>query len=122
MLEAVNVYLEGKGVRITTGTIVDATIIHAPSSTKNLEQKRDPEMHQTKKGKQWYFGMKAHIGVDSQTKLIHTAVVTPANVADATVLPELLHGEETKVWGDQAYRGQREVIQKHARRAQDCTQ
>ena len=122
MLETVNVYLEGQGVRITTGTIVDVTIIHAPSSTKNLEQKRDPEMHQTKKGKQWYFGMKAHIGVDSQTKLIHTAVVTPANVADATVLPELLHGEETKVWGDQAYRGQREVIQKHARRAQDCTQ
>ena len=122
MLEAVNVYLEDKGVRITTGTIVDATIIHAPSSTKNLEQKRDPEMHQTKKGNQWYFGMKAHIGVDSQTKLIHTAVVTPANVADATVLPELLHGEETKVWGDQAYRGQSKVIQEHAPRAQDCTQ
>jgi len=122
MLETVNVYLEGKGVRITTGTIVDATIIHAPSSTKNLKQKRDPEMHQTKKGNQWYFGMKAHIGIDSQTKLIHTAVVTPANVADATVLPDLLHGEETKVWGDQAYRGQSEVIQEHAPRAQDCTQ
>ena len=70
-------------MRITTGTIVDATIIHAPSSTKNREQKRDPEMHQTKKGKQWYFGMKAHVGVDSKTKLIHTAVVTAANVADA---------------------------------------
>ena len=122
MLETVNLHLEGKGVRITTGTIVDATIIHAPSSTKNREQKRDPEMHQTKKGKQWYFGMKAHVGVDSQTKLIHTAVVTPANVADATVLPELLHGEETKVWGDQAYRGQSEVIQQCAPRAQDCTQ
>ena len=80
MLETVNLYLEGRGVRITTGTIVDATIIHAPSSTKNREQKRDPEMHQTKKGKQWYFGMKAHVGVDSHTKLIHTAVVTPANV------------------------------------------
>ena len=63
-------------------------------------------MHQTKKGNQWYFGMKAHVGVDSKTKLIHTALVTPANVADATVLPELLHGEETRVWGDQAYRGQ----------------
>ena len=99
MLEAVNLHLEGKGVRITTGTIVDATIIHAPSSTKNREQKRDPEMHQTRKGKQWYFGMKAHVGVDSKTKLIHTAVVTPANVADATVLPELLHGEETQGLG-----------------------
>jgi IS5 family transposase len=122
MLETVNLYLEGKGVRITTGTIVDATIIHAPSSTKNREQKRDPEMHQTKKGNQWYFGMKAHVAVDSNTKLIHTAVVTPANVADATVLPELLHGEETKVWGDQAYCGQSEVIREYAPRAQDCTQ
>ena len=64
MLETVNLHLEDKGVRITTGTIVDATIIHAPSSTKNREQKRDPEMHQTKKGNQWYFGMKAHVGVD----------------------------------------------------------
>ena len=122
MLETVKLYLEGQGVRITTGTIVDATIIHAPSSTKNREQKRDPEMHQTKKGKQWYFGMKAHVGVDSRTKLIHTAVVTPANVADAPVLPDLLHGEESKVWGDQAYCGQSEVIQEHAPRAQDCTQ
>ncbi len=121
MLEAVNLHLEGKGVRITTGTIVDATIIHAPSSTKNREQKRDPEMHQAKKGKQWYFGMKAHVGVDSKTKLIHTALVTPAHVADATVLPELLHGEETRVWGDQAYRGQTEVIHECAPRAQDCT-
>jgi transposase, IS5 family len=118
----VNLYLEDKGVRITTGTIVDATILHAPSSTKNREQKRDPEMHQTKKGNQWYFGMKAHVAVDSITKLIHTAVVTPANVADATVLPELLHGEETKVWGDQAYCGQSEVIRECAPRAQDCTQ
>src|SRR5271165_912490 len=121
MLEAVNVHLQSKGVRITTGTIVDATIIHAPSSTKNREQQRDPEMHQTRKGKQWYFGMKAHVGVDSKTKLIHTAVVTPAHVADATVLPELLHGEETRVWGDQAYRGQSEVIQQCAPQAQDCT-
>jgi transposase, IS5 family len=122
MLEAVNLHLEDKGVPITTGTIVDATIIHAPSSTKNREQKRDPEMHQTRKGKQWYFGMKAHVGVDSRTKLIHTAVVTPANVADARVLPELLHGEERKVWGDQAYCGQSEVIEQCAPLAQDCTQ
>ena len=122
MLEGVNLHLEDKGVPITTGTIVDATIIHAPSSTKNREQKRDPEMHQTRKGKQWYFGMKAHVGVDSRTKLIHTAVVTPANVADARVLPELLHGEERKVWGDQAYCGQSEVIEQCAPLAQDCTQ
>lgn len=121
MLEAVNLHLQNQGVRITTGTIVDATILHAPSSTKNREQKRDPEMHQTKKGNQWYFGMKAHVGVDSKTKLIHTALVTAAHVADATVLPELLHGEETRVWGDQAYRGQTDVIQQCAPRAQDCT-
>jgi IS5 family transposase len=121
MLETVNLHLQQKGVRITTGTIVDATIIHAPSSTKNRDERRDPEMHQTKKGKQWYFGMKAHVGVDSKTKIIHTAVVTAANVADATVLPELLHGEETRVWGDQAYRGQTDVIQGSAPRAQDCT-
>ena len=69
-------------------------------------------MHQTKKGNQWYFGMKAHIGVDSRTKLIHAVVATPANVADSTVLPELLHGQETRVWGDQAYRGQRAVIRR----------
>src|SRR5271166_546762 len=78
-------------------------------------------MHPTQKGNQWYFGMKAHVGVDSRTKLIHSALVTPANVADATVLPELLHGEETRVWGDQAYRGQSEVIHECAPLAQDCT-
>jgi len=121
MLETVNLHLQSRGVRITTGTIVDATIIHAPSSTKNREQQRDPEMHQAQKGKQWYFGMKAHVGVDSKTKLIHTAVVTPANVADATVLPELLHGEETRVWGDHAYQGQTDVIHECAPQAQDCT-
>ena len=121
MLETVNLHLQSRGVRITTGTIVDATIIHAPSSTKNREEKRDPEMHQTKKGKQWYFGMKAHVGVDSKTKMIHTVVATAANVADATVLPELLHGEETRVWGDQAYQGQTDVIHECAPQAQDCT-
>jgi IS5 family transposase len=121
MLETVNLHLQSQGVRITTGTIVDATIIHAPSSTKNREEQRDPEMHQTKKGNQWYFGMKAHVGVDSKTKIIHTAVATAANVADATVLPELLHGEETRVWGDQAYRGQTEVIHRCAPQAEDCT-
>src|SRR5438876_3827275 len=78
-------------------------------------------MHQMKKGKQWYFGMKAHVGVDSKTKIIHTAVATAANVADSVVLPDLLHGEETRVWGDQAYRGQTEVIRECAPQARDCT-
>jgi len=122
MLEAVNLHLEKKGIRITSGTIVDATIIHAPSSTKNRDQQRDPEMHQTRKGKDWYFGMKGHVGVDSKTKIIHTVVATPANVADSAVLPELLHGEETRVWGDGAYQGQSEVIHQCAPRARDCTQ
>jgi IS5 family transposase len=122
MLETVNLHLQSKGVRITTGTIVDATIIHAPSSTKNRNEQRDPEMHQTRKGKQWYFGMKAHVGVDSKMKIIHTVVATAANMADSTVLPELLHGEETRVWGDRAYQGQTEVIRQCAPRARDCTQ
>jgi len=121
ILETVNLYLQRRGVRISTGTIVGATLIEAPSSTKNRDQQRDPEMHQTKKGKQWHFAMKAHVGVDSKTKLVHTAIATAANVADSTVLPELLHGEETHVWGDQAYRGQSEVIHECAPRAKDCT-
>jgi transposase, IS5 family len=121
ILGTVNLHLQARGVRITTGTIVDATILHAPSSTKNREQQRDPEMHQTKKGNQWYFGMKAHVGVDSKTKIIHTAVATAANVADSTVLPDLLHGEETRVWGDQAYKGQSHVIKECAPSAQDHT-
>jgi len=121
MMQAVNLHLQSRGIKIATGTIVDATIIHAPSSTKNADQQRDPEMHQTKKGNQWYFGMKAHVGVDSKTKIIHSAVVTAANVADSRVLPELLHGEERKVWGDQAYRGQGEEIHAAAPRAQDLT-
>lgn len=121
MLETVNLHLQSRGIKISTGTIVDATIIHAPSSTKNHEQKRDPEMHQVKKGNQWYFGMKAHVGVDSKTKIIHSAAVTAANTADSAALAELLHGEETKVWGDQAYRGQSEVIHEIAPNAQDLT-
>ena len=121
ILETVNLYLQQRGVRISTGTIVDATIINAPSSTKNQQQERDPDMHQTRKGKQWYYGMKAHVGVDSKTKMVHTVVATAAHVADSTVLPELLHGEETRVWGDQAYRGQTEVIHQCSPRAKDCT-
>jgi transposase, IS5 family len=121
ILGTINLHLQARGVRITTGTIVDATILHAPTSTKNRQQQRDPEMHQTKKGNQWYFGMKAHVGVDSKTKIIHTAVATAASVADPRVLPDLLHGEETRVWGDQAYRGQTEVIKQCAPLAQDHT-
>lgn len=122
VFEEVHRHLERQGIKIAKGTIVDATIINAPSSTKNASGKRDPDMHQAKKGNQWYFGMKAHVGVDSKTKLIHSMVATAANVADCTVLPELLHGEETRVWGDQSYRGQREVIRQHAPKARDFTQ
>src|SRR2546422_5517859 len=121
ILGQVNLHLQAQGVRITTGTIVDATILHAPTSTKNREQQRDPEMHQTKKGKQWYFGMKAHVGVDSKTKIIHTAVATAANVADSAGLPHLFHRGGTPGLGDQAYRGQAEVIRECAPQAQDCT-
>ena len=115
-------YLTKQGLQVNRGTIVDATIISAPSSTKNRTKERDPEMHQTKKGQQWYFGMKAHIGVDSQTKLIHSVAATAANVHDSQVLPELLHGEETRVWGDAAYSGQREVIRQHAPKAKSFVQ
>ena len=121
LFEQVHRHLEAQGLKVTTGTIVDATIINAPSSTKNADNARDPDMHQTRKGQQWYFGMKAHVGVDSKSKIIHSVVATAANVADSQVLPDLLHGEETRVWGDQAYRGQREVIRRHAPRAKDFT-
>ena len=121
LFDEVQRHLAAKGLKVAAGTIVDATIINAPSSTKNADKARDPEMHQTKKGNQWYFGMKAHFGVDSRTKLIHAAVATPANVSDGTVLPDLLHGNETRVWGDQAYRGQRAVIREHAPKARDFT-
>jgi transposase, IS5 family len=121
MLDEVNRHLSDKGIRITTGTIVDATIIHAPSSTKNSTGSRDPEMHQTKKGNQWYFGLKAHIGVDSKEGIVHSLCTTAANVADMHMLPDLLHGEERKVWGDAGYQGQTEAIRKAAPHAQDMT-
>jgi len=98
LFDEVQRHLAAKGLKIATGTIVDATIINAPSSAKNADKARDPEMHQTKKGNQWYFGMKAHVGVDSRTKLIHAVIATPANVADSAVLPHLLHAKETRVW------------------------
>src|SRR5215471_2451484 len=114
LFDEVQRHLAANGLTVATGTIVDATIINAPSSTKNAGKARDPEMHQTKKGQQWYFGMKGHFGVDSRSKLIHAVVTTPANVADSTVLPDLLHGQETRVWGDQAYRGQKAIIKQRA--------
>ena len=117
----VNVYLADRGIKVAGGTIVDATIIAAPSSTKNEDKQRDPEMHQTKKGNQWYFGMKGHIGVDSKSGLIHSAAVTPANTHDSQVLEHLLHGNETRVWGDSAYTGQSETIREVAPNAQDFT-
>jgi IS5 family transposase len=121
LLKQVNEYLKKNGLKISNGTIVDATIISAPSSTKNQDGERDPEMHQTAKGKQWYFGMKAHVGVDSKSKLIHTILASAANVADRDALPHLLHGKETRVWGDQAYQGQSDVIRERAPRAKDFT-
>jgi IS5 family transposase len=113
--------LQGRGLKVGTGTIVDATIIGAPSSTKNADKARDPEMHQTRKGQQWYFGMKIHIGVDSQTGLAHSAVVTAANVHDKHPLPELLHGAEQRVYGDSAYASQKELIASKAPKAKDFT-
>ncbi len=122
LFRLVNVYLVENGMKLNRGTIVDATIINAPSSTKDKEKSRDPDMHQTRKGNQWYFGMKAHIGVDSKTKLIHSIAVTPANVHDSQVLEELLHGDESRLWGDSAYTGQKEILNEHAPQAKDFTQ
>jgi len=122
ILTTVNAHLVSQGFKVSTGTIVDATIIAAPSSTKNSSGQRDPEMHQTKKGNEWHFGMKAHIGVDSRTKIIHSVAASAANVHDSLALPVLLHGKETRVWGDSAYQGQTDVIHRHAPRAADMTQ
>ena len=102
---AINTHLAQKGLLLKEGTVVDATIIAAPSSTKNQDGQRDPEMHQTRKGKQWYFGMKAHIGVDAKSGLTHTVVTTAAHVSDVTQAHALLHGEETAVFGDAGYQG-----------------
>lgn len=113
--------LQSQGLKVGTGTIVDATIITAPSSTKNADKARDPEMHQTRKGQQWYFGMKLHIGVDSRTGLAHSAVVTAANIHDKHPLPELLHGNEQRVYGDSAYASQKALIESKAPKAKDFT-
>ena len=105
LFEEINGHLASRGLRLQEGTIVDASIIEAPSSTKNQTGARDPEMHQTKKGNEWYFGMKVHIGVDSQTGMVHSVSTTSANVHDVTQAHRLLHGGESRVWGDSGYQG-----------------
>ena len=105
LLQEINAHLESQGLRLREGTIVDASIIEAPSSTKNRAGERDPEMHQTKKGNQWHFGMKVHIGVDADTGLVHSMSATAANVHDVTEAHNLLHGGETMVWCDAGYQG-----------------
>lgn len=116
--EAIGQHLDEHGLTVQTGTLVDATLIAAPSSTKNKQKQRDPQMTQTKKGNQYYFGMKAHIGVDKETRLIHTVVTTTASVHDSTVMEDLLHGEETEVYGDKAY-AQDERRKKYSERGVD---
>jgi IS5 family transposase len=112
----INAYLTRKGLMLKRGSIVDATIIAAPSSTKNAEGQRDPEMHQTKKGKQWHFGMKAHIGVDADSGLVHTVTTTPANEPDVDEVRFLLHGKEEVVHADAGYAGaQRRVNRRRLR-------
>jgi IS5 family transposase len=113
ILAVVNATLADKGLMLKQGTVVDATLIAAPSSTKNQDGERDPEMHQTKKGNQWHFGMKAHIGVDADSGLVHTVVGTAANVNDVTQAGALVHGEETDVFADAGYQGvaKREEVQ-----------
>ena len=114
-------WLQAGGLKVGAGTIVDATIIAAPSSTKNASGTRDPEMHQTRKAQQWHFGMKLHIGVDKDTGLTHSAVVTAANVHDKHPLPDLLHGQEQEVYGDSAYASQQTLIASKAPHARDMT-
>jgi IS5 family transposase len=123
MFASVGALLQANGVKVSGGTMVDATLIAAPPSTKNEEKARDPEMHQTKKGNQWHFGMKLHIGADSKTGLIHSASVTAANVHDSQQVENLLHGNETRFYGDSAYRGkaQRERLKELAPNAKDFT-
>jgi IS5 family transposase len=105
LFDTIQSHLASQGLKLQEGSIVDATIIAAPTSTKNQTGKRDPEMHQTKKGNEWHFGMKMHIGVDESLGLIHSLTTTPANVHDITQADQLLHGNEERVWGDAGYRG-----------------
>ncbi len=117
LFDEINAHLGERGLLMRAGTIVDATIIAAPSSTKNEEHARDPEMHQTKKGNQWHFGMKAHIGVDSESGVVHSVLATPANTADVSQTLDLLHGDEREVFADAGYGGvhkREEIIQAQA--------
>ncbi|MGI6790213.1 IS5 family transposase [Aminivibrio sp.] len=122
IFQEVNAHLEEKGLKLSEGTIMDATIINAPSSTKNQDKKRDPDMHSTKKGNQYYFGMKIHVGVDRESRTVHSLVTTPANVHDSKMVEDILHGEENAVFGDSAYMGKTEEIAKKAPGALDLTQ
>ncbi len=123
MFARIGALLQANGVKVSGGTIVDATLIAAPPSTKNEDKARDPEMHQVKKGNQWHFGMKIHVGTDSKTGLVHSASITAANVHDSHEVPNLLHGDETRFYGDSAYRGkaQRERLREIAPNAKDFT-
>lgn len=112
ILKQVNAHLTRKGLLLKRGSIVDATIIPAPSSTKNASGERDPEMHQTKKGNQWHFGMKAHIGVDAESGLVHTVTGTAANEADVEQVADLLHGKEKEVYADSGYRGAEDRVER----------
>ena len=116
ILATVNATLSAKGLLLREGTVVDATLIAAPSSTKNSRSERDPEMHQTRKGNQWYFGMKAHAGVDADSGLVHTVTATAANAHDITQAHALLHGQESDVFSDSGYRGvqkREEILTRH---------
>jgi transposase, IS5 family len=114
--------LQDNGLQLSGGTLVDATIIAAPSSTKNQAKQRDGQMHSTRKGGQYHFGMKVHTGVDSKSGLVHSASVTAANVHDSQQLEHLLHGQEGRVYGDSAYTGQKHIIKECAPQAKDYTQ
>jgi transposase, IS5 family len=119
LFDEVQRQLAAKGLKVATGTIVDATIINARSSTKNADKRRDPEMHQTKKGNQWYFGMKGHFGVDSRSKLMHAVVATPANIADSKVLPICCTATRPACGAIRRIAASGRVIRQHAPRAQD---
>jgi IS5 family transposase len=116
-----NESLQENGLKVSSGTIVDAPIIDAPNSTETKDKARDPEMHQTKRGNRWYFSMKAHIGDDSRSELIQSVAATAATVHDSQLLGDLLHGDETRVWTDLAYAGQGDTIREHARMRKTLT-
>ncbi len=113
IFERINAHLQERGLLLREGTVVDATLIAAPPSTKNENKARDPEMHQTKKGNQWYFGMKAHVGADAVTGLVHTVKGTAANVSDVSQVPDLLHSEEDSLHGDAGYIGAEKRLDAH---------